>query len=157
MLNCITYSKGRREASFHPFVLSSIHPSCHGLFTSTGRKKSGIQTRRSGESNRKRWHTCQSPVIISIHQKLSQLQKELTPSLVTFLPFLPFRFLASAKRALASSSSFSSISFRILISFRLANSFASLLASTSYVRHCCFNLFDSYSFSYIHEMQSAHL
>jgi len=57
----ITYSKGRREASFHSSVLSSIcliiHPSCHGLFTLTRRRKSGIQTRHGEESNRKRWHT----------------------------------------------------------------------------------------------------
>jgi hypothetical protein len=101
--------------------------------------------------------TCQSPSIISIHQKLSQLQKELTPSPVAFLPFLPFCFSASTRRALASSSSFSPISFQILVSSRLANSFASLLALASSVIRCCFNLFDSSSLSYIHEMQSAHL
>jgi hypothetical protein len=42
---------------------------------------------------------------------MNQLQKELTLSPVAFLPFLPFRFLASEKKALASSSSFSLISF----------------------------------------------
>jgi len=93
-----------------------------------GRKKSGIQMRCGEESNKKRWHTCQSPAIISIHQKLSQLQKEFTPSPVAFLPFLPFRFSASARRAFTSSSSFSSISFQILASSRLVASFASLLA-----------------------------
>jgi hypothetical protein len=31
------------------------------------------------------------------------------------------------------------------------------LASTSSIKHCCFNFFDSSSFSYIHEMQSTHL
>jgi len=53
----ITYSKGRCEASFHPFILSSIHPSIcpvihpsrHGLFTLTGWRKSGIQMWRDGE------------------------------------------------------------------------------------------------------------
>jgi len=65
----ITYSKGCRETSFHPFVSSSIrsviHLSRHGMFTSTRQRKSGIQTWCGKESNRKRWHTCQSPVIIS--------------------------------------------------------------------------------------------
>jgi hypothetical protein len=31
------------------------------------------------------------------------------------------------------------------------------LASASSVRRCCFNLFDFFSLSYIHEMQLAHL
>jgi hypothetical protein len=70
---------------------------------------------------------------------------------------LPFLFSASASRALTSSSSFSSISFQILASSHLADSFASLLASASSVRHCCFNLFYSSSLSYIHIMQWAHL
>jgi len=141
----------------HMFRHPSVHPSCHGLFISMGWRKNGIQTRHKGENNRKKWHTCQSPTIISNHQKLSQLQKELTPSLVAFLPFLPFRFLAFARKALASSSSFSSISFQILASSRLADSFASLLASSSSVKRYCFNLFDSSFLSYIHEMQSTHL
>jgi hypothetical protein len=94
---------------------------------------------------------------MSIHQKLSQLQKELTPSPVAFLPFLPFRFSASARRALASLNSFSSISFQILAFSRLANSLISLLALASFVRRWCFNLFDSSSLFYIHEMQSTHL
>ncbi len=141
----------------HSSIRSVIHSFCHGLFISTRWRKSGIQTQRGGESNRKRWHTCQSPTIISIYQKLSQLQKELTPSHVAFLPFLPFCFSTSTRRALASSSSFSSISFRIFASSHLVDSFASLLASTSSVRSCRFNIFDSSSLSYIHEMQSAHL
>ncbi len=53
----ITYSKGRREASFHPFVSSFIHPfiypvihpSRHGLFIPMRRKKSGTQMRCGGE------------------------------------------------------------------------------------------------------------
>jgi hypothetical protein len=135
----------------HSSIYSIIHPSRHGLFTSTGWKKSGIQTWRDRKNNRKRWHTCQSPTIINIHQKLNQLQKELTPFPMT-LPFLPFHFSAFARRALTSSSSFSSISFRILVSFHLADSFASLLGLTVFVRCCCFNLFDSSSLSYIHEM-----
>jgi len=44
----------------HPSVRLVIHLSCHGLFTLMGQKKNGIQTQRDGESNRKRWHTCQS-------------------------------------------------------------------------------------------------
>ncbi len=56
--------------------------------------------------------TCQSLAIISIHQKLCQLQKEFTPSPVAFLPFLPFHFSNFSRRAFASLSSFSSISFR---------------------------------------------
>ncbi len=130
-----------------------IHLSRRGLFTLTSWRKSGIQTQRGGESNKKRWHTCQSPAIISIHQKLSQLQKELTPSPVAFLPFLPFHFSASTRRTFASSSSFFSISFRILASSCLADSFTSLLALASSIKCCCFNLFDSSSLSYIHEMQ----
>jgi hypothetical protein len=117
-------------------------------------EKSDLQhlTQNGGKIN-----TCQSLAIINIHQKLSQLQKELTPSPVAFLPFFPFHFSASARRTLASSSSFSSISFRILASFHLVDSFTSLLASASSIRRCCFNLFDSSSLSYIHEMQLAHL
>ncbi len=141
----------------HLSIRLVIHPSRHGLFTPMGWKKSGRQMQHDGKSNRKRWHTCQSFAIIGIHKKLSQLQKELTSSLVAFLPFLPFRFSTSTRRALACSSSFSSISFRILISSRLVDSFASLLASASSVRRCCFNLFDFFSLSYIHEMQLAHL
>jgi hypothetical protein len=117
-----------------------------------GWKKSGIQTQCGGESNKKRWHTCQSLAIISIHQKLNQVRKEFTPSLVAFLPFLPFRFSASTRKAFASSNSFSSISFQILASSRLANSFTSLLALASSIKRYCFNFFDSSSLSYIHEM-----
>ncbi len=141
----------------HPSIRPVIHSSCHGLFTPTRQRKSGIQMRHGRKSNRKKWHTCQSPAIISIHQKLSQLQKELTPFHVAFLPFLPFHFSTSARRALTSSSSFSSIFFRILASSRLVDSFASLLASASSVKHYYFDLFDSSSLSYIHEMHSAHL
>jgi hypothetical protein len=51
----ITYSKGHHEASFHPFILSSIrlviHLSRHGLFTLMGRRKSGIQTWRGYMQN----------------------------------------------------------------------------------------------------------
>ncbi len=125
----------------HPSIHPIIHLFYHGLFTPTRQRKSGIQMQHGENSNRKRWHTCQSPTIISIHQELNQLQKELTPSPLAFLPFLLFRFSASVRRALASSSSFSSIPFQILASSRLINSFASLLASTSYVRRCCFNFF----------------
>ncbi len=60
-----TYSKGHCETSFHPSVPSSIrpsvhlsnhpsiHPSHHDLFTSTGRRKNGIQTRHGGKNNKK--------------------------------------------------------------------------------------------------------
>ncbi len=60
-------SKGRREASFHPSVPSSIHasicpvihPSRHGLFTPMGWRKSEIQTWCGGQMYRQiHTHTC---------------------------------------------------------------------------------------------------
>ncbi len=47
----------------HLFIRLVIHLYRHSLFISMGRRKSGIQMRRDKESNRKRWHTCQSPTM----------------------------------------------------------------------------------------------
>jgi len=48
----------------HLSIRPIIHLSCHGLYIPMGQRKSGIQMLRGEESNRKRWHTCQSPALM---------------------------------------------------------------------------------------------
>lgn len=73
----------------------------------------------------------------------------LTPSIIGFFPFFLLRFSASWSKALASSSSLSSISLRILWFFLLSYSEASLLCSASSVIFCNLSRLDSSSLSCI--------
>ncbi len=71
----------------HPSICSIIHLSHHGLFTPMGWRKSGIQKWCSGENNRKRWHTCQSPAMTGQMAKwcFTSIRSSIHPFMVCLL------------------------------------------------------------------------